>query len=674
MAKLGPTVRSHQVTRVFAPALNRGKPDVVTRRQFLEVGGLGSITAMFKPWNSIGSTAAERRPNILWLSCEDIGPHLGCYGDPHAHTPTLDRLASEGIRYTNAYTTAGVCAPNRSAIITGMYATTLGTHHMRSGGEGVKRSIKPRPPAHVKCFSEYLRNAGYYCTNNHKEDYNFVRSKAAWDESNRKAHWRNRPDPDQPFFAVFNYTGTHEGSVRLTGKELAKRVRRLTPAQRQDPEKITPPPYHPDTPVVRRTWATYYELITAMDYWVNELLGQLSEDRLADSTIVFFWSDHGAGLPRAKRWLYDSGTHVPLIVRIPEQFRTDGQGEPGTVEDRLVSSVDFAPTVLNLLGLPLPAHMQGQPFLGPNLPPERQYVYGARDRMDERYDIIRMVRDKRYRYIRNYEPFKPYHQYMNTAEKGQIMQELHRVAAEGKLPPEAAWFVADSKPVEELYDCENDPHEVSNLAPDPQYRPILERLRRAHEQWMLDTRDLGLIPEPELVELEKMYGTRYAILPELSRVDPSFQERLRSVAILAGRPQPGDLPALIQALESQHAAIRYWAITGIGNLGKQGARAVGSVKKAVNDSSGTVRVAAARALFQLGHEDNVALPALIAELKSPHEWIRLHAALALDGIGEKARPAIPALTEALRGTENKYVVRVANHTLNQLLGTDNQVR
>ncbi len=647
---------------------------MVTRRQFLRVGGLGSITAIFKPWNSVSATAAERRPNILWLSCEDIGPHIGCYGDTHAHTPTLDRFASEGIRYTHAYTTAGVCAPNRSAIIAGMYATTLGSHHMRSGGEGTRRSIKPTPPAQVKCFSEYLRNAGYYCTNNQKEDYNFVRSKEAWDESSGKAHWRNRPDPNQPFFAVFNYTGTHEGSLHLTEEAHAARTKQLTPAQKQDRKKITPPPYHPDTPIVRRTWARYYELITALDYWADDLLTQLAQDGLADNTIVFFWSDHGAGLPRAKRWLYDSGTHIPLIVRIPEQLRADGQGKPGTVEDRLVSSVDFAPTVLNLLGFPIPDHVQGQPFLGPNLPPERHYVYGARDRMDERYDIIRTVRDKRYRYIRNYEPFKPYYQHMTYAEQGQIMQELHRLADERNLPPEAAWFIADSKPLEELYDCENDPHEMNNLAAEPQYRPILERLRRAHEEWALETRDLGLIPEPELVELEKKYGTRYAILPEMTKVDPSFQEKLRSVAILAGRAEPSDLPALVQALKSEHVAIRYWAATGIGNLRNDRSRAVASVQTALEDPSPTVRVAAARALFKLGYDGDATLRLLIAELKSPREWIRLHAALALDSIGEKARLAVPALKEALKDTENKYVVRVANHTLNKLLGTNNQVR
>jgi uncharacterized sulfatase len=645
---------------------------MVTRRQFLKVGGVGGVTAISQPWSLVAMASAGRRPNILWISCEDIGPHLGCYGDPNAHTPTLDRLASEGIRYENAYTTAGVCAPNRSSIIAGVYSTTLGSHHMRSGGEGTERSIKPTPPSHIRCFSEYLRDAGYYCTNNSKEDYNFVRSAAAWDESSRNAHWRNRPDPDQPFFAVFNNTGTHEGSVRMLEREHAVRTKRLTPAQRQDPENLTPPPYHPDTPTVRRTWARYYELITALDYWAGDLLEELEESGLAEDTIVFFWSDHGAGLPRAKRWLYDSGTHVPLIVRIPEKFRVNGQGRRGTVTKQLVSSVDFAPTVLNLVGLEIPDHMQGRPFLGPNLPSERQYVYAARDRMDERYDTIRMVSDKRYQYIRNYEPFKPYQQYMNTAEKGGIMRELHRCAEEGSLPLGAAWFAAEQKPVEEMYDLKRDPHEVNNLADKPEYRPILERLREAHERWMRDTKDLGLIPEPELVELEERYGSRYAVFREPE--GESFLDELRSAAVLAGRPDKSDVPALIEALDSEHAAVRYWAVTGIGNLGNEGGAAVEQVSRAMKDRSGTVRVAAAKALFRMEKHEDEALRVLVDELKSAHEWVRLHAALALDGIGEKARPAVPALKEALEDTHNKYVVRVANHALNELLGTNRRVR
>ncbi|MCP4639616.1 MAG: sulfatase-like hydrolase/transferase, partial [bacterium] len=231
-------------------------------------------------------TLRTEQPNVLWLSCEDIGPHLGCYGDPLAHTPTLDQMAREGVRYANAYTTAGVCAPNRSSIITGVHATTLGTHHMRSGGEGVLHSVKPSLPEGIRCFPAYLREAGYYCTNNAKQDYQVPTPPDTWDESSKKAHWRDRPDPETPFFAVFNYTGSHEGSIRLSAKQHAERTKRLTDTQRQNPDDMTPPPFHPNTEIVRREWAELYELITAMDYWLADMLEQLEEDGLADNTIV----------------------------------------------------------------------------------------------------------------------------------------------------------------------------------------------------------------------------------------------------------------------------------------------------------------------------------------------------------------------------------------------------
>ena len=335
------------------------------------------------------SALASDRPNILWLSCEDISAHLGCYGHELATTPVVDHLASEGVRYTNATVTAGVCAPCRSGIITGMYQTTIGTQHMRS---------KAELPEFIKPFPVYLRQAGYYCTNNSKKDYQFREPPDTWDESSGKAHWRSRPDPRQPFFAVFNYTGCHESGIANVDK-----YRKVTEGlEKHDRELLAPtlPPYYPDTPVTREDWGRYYDVIAAMDRWVGQMLHELEEDGLSDDTIVIYWSDHGVGLPRAKRWLYDSGMHVPLIVRIPPKYRQATQGTPGTVDDRLVSLMDLGPTTLNLTGVAIPEHVQGRPFLGANLPSQREYVFGARDRMDERYDIIRAVRDKRYKYIR----------------------------------------------------------------------------------------------------------------------------------------------------------------------------------------------------------------------------------------------------------------------------------
>ncbi len=605
--------------------------------------------------------AADDRPNILWLSCEDISPHLGCYGDPHATTPVLDRLAKESVLYKNAFVTAGVCAPCRSAIISGIYQTSLGTHHMR---------CKAQLPDHVRLFPQYLRAAGYYCTNNSKTDYQLASTpKETWDVSSGKAHWRNRKDDDQPFFAVFNYTGCHESGIASTNKY--QTVTKDLPASHlHDANQLTPPPYYPDTPIVREDWKRYYNVISAMDRWAGGILKQLEDDGLANDTIVFFWSDHGVGLPRAKRWLYESGMHVPLIARIPAKLRRERQGGPGTVTDELVSLIDFAPTMLNLAGIEIPDHMQGRAFLGDDLTPERQYVYGARDRMDERYDVIRAVRDKRYKYIRNYEPFKTYYQYMNTPEKGATMREIRRVHAEGKLPPAARIFMAPTKPVEELYDLENDAHELDNLADSPNHREVLTRMREAHLEWVLKTKDLGLMPEPEITVRERALSNRFGILRQSA--GDSLMQRLRDAASLALQGK-GALPQLIETMADEDAAVRYWAAIGLGNLGSEAASAKDLLTNHLTDPSPSVRIAAARALCNMNLDDQ-ALPVLIQELGSDREWVRLNAAIVLDSIGDKARPAIPALVEALKDKQNKYVVRVANHALNVMLGTNNAVR
>lgn len=596
---------------------------------------------------------AVKRPNIVWLSCEDISAHIGCYGDPHAITPNIDQLAKQGVRYSHAFTTAGVCAPCRSGIITGMYQTTIGTHHMRCNAT---------LPELIKPFPVYLREAGYYCTNNSKTDYQFKVPEQTWDQSSGTAHWRNRKDPDQPFFAVFNFTGCHESGIESKQKYQSV-TKNLTPEQRQDPDKLTTlPPYYPDTPVVREDWKRNYELITAMDAWAGKLLAELEADGLADNTIVMFWSDHGVGLPRAKRWLYDSGTRVPLVVRIPEALRSEGQGIPGTVDDQLVSSLDFGPTVLNLSAVKIPEHVQGRAFLGDELGAPRDFVYGARDRMDERYDIIRSVRDHRFRYIRNYEPLKPYYQYMNTAEKGATMLELRRVHAEGKLPAAAEVFMADHKPVEELYDLETDPHEVNNLIGKPGNRGTLERLRVAHQNWMRETRDLGLIPEPEIAERVTVMKSEYAVMRQTG--SEALNTRLADVAALASRGERG-FSELRQAIVDEDAAVRYWAAAGIGNIGKNAQGLVDELKDQIKDPAPVVRVAVARALCLIG-EPTIGLPVLAGELESDQEWIRLHAAIVLDELGEMARPVIGALRKGLKDQPNKYIVRVCNKALNDL--------
>lgn len=430
--------------------------------------------------------ASQDRPNILWVSFEDTNPFYGCYGDEAARTPNLDRLAEEGCIWPNTFSTAGVCAPARSAVITGMHPVSMGTHHMRTAHTNEHAPELPTPysavvPHYVKCFSEYLRAAGYYCTNNVKTDYQFDPPVTAWDELSTEAHWRNRPDPDQPFFAVFNPTDTHESGMWPE----------KCPEPTFDPDDMQVPPYFPDTPKVREAMARMYTNIEHNDGILGELLDQLEEDGLADNTIVMHWSDHGP-MPRGKRWPYDSGIHVPMIVRWP------GGLEPGSVSERLLSTVDLGPTVLSLAGIDIPAHMEGRAFLGEQEAPPRDYVYATRDRYDESYDMVRAVRDERYKYIRHCRPDLPYLLWIPFRNRHPILQEMWRLYMEGELEgPELAMF--RDRPVEELYDTERDPHEIDNLARDPDYRGVLERMRGALDEWRREVGDMGEIPETEMV-------------------------------------------------------------------------------------------------------------------------------------------------------------------------------
>jgi N-sulfoglucosamine sulfohydrolase len=422
------------------------------------------------------------KPNILWISCEDISPRLGCYGDNVAQTPNIDRLAGQGIIYTNVYTSAPVCAPCRSGIITGMYQTSIGTHHMRTShvADNLPTPYEAVPPHYVKTFTEYLRAAGYYCTNNAKTDYQFASPVTAWDECSNTAHYKNRPNRETPFFAVFNITVTHES-------------KNWQAPESTDPASVEVPPYYPDTEIVRKNIARLYDNIAKLDSIIGNILKELEDEGLAENTVVFFWSDHGDGLPRAKRWLYDSGTKIPLIIRWP------GYIKEADSDSRLISSIDFGPTVLSIAGVPVPKHMQGRVFLGAQARQPRNYVFSARDRFDESYDMVRSVRDYKYRYIRNYYPLKPYVLWVPYRNRMPIMQELFRLNAEDKLEgAQKIWF-SSTRPPEELYDCEKDPHQIHNLADDPKYKDVLRRMSGRLNKWMSNTNDMGNISEPEMI-------------------------------------------------------------------------------------------------------------------------------------------------------------------------------
>lgn len=610
---------------------------------------------------NVRSEAAEK-PNFLWITCEDISAHIGCYGDPYAKTPRIDELAANGTRFTHAFMSAGVCAPCRSSIITGMYQNSVGTHHMRCNAT---------LPEWLRPFPNYFRKADYYCTNNSKTDYQFSNPhpREIWDHSGSKAHWKGRKT-DQPFFAVFNYTGCHESGIADESK-YEKVTADLTEKERQDPAAFENlPPYYPDTPVVREDWKRNYELITAMDHWAGGLIDELKEAGEWENTIVIFWSDHGIGLPRAKRWLYDSGTHVPFIAHVPEKFSDRTDFASGSVDDRLINSVDFAPTMLELAGMEIPDYMQGRSFATLSQP--REYVYGARDRMDERYDIIRAVRDKRYRYIRNFEPLKPYYQYMNTPEKGATMKEIRAAEKSGSLPETVAQYSRGHKPVHELYDLENDPHEINNLAEQPEHAERLSTMQKALTDWQLAIGDIGLIPESEITARVSAAGSHYAILH--GEEDQSgFIAELTAMATQASTPL--SLPALLTGLNHHDATVRYWGATGLGNFAKEAGEAEEvqtALEEALSDTSPAVRIAAARALCRMGVTVK-GLPVLETELEGENEWARLEAAIVLDELDEAARPALAALESALVDQPNKYIVRVANKAVNDLKGTSNKV-
>ncbi|GAB3284897.1 sulfatase [Larkinella harenae] len=592
-------------------------------------------------WSNAQTPA--NRPNILWIVSEDNNTSLiGCYGNAFATTPNIDRFAKEGILYSNAFSTAPVCAPSRNTLITGMYPPSLGTEHMRS--------TYP-VPAFVRFFPKYLREAGYYTTNNAKKDYNTDDQPDAWDESSNSATYKNRK-PGQPFFAVFNLNVSHESSIHQPAASL-----------HHDPEKVPLPPYHPVTPEFKRDWAQYYDKVEEMDRQFGQLLTELKEAGLAENTIVFYYADNGGVLGRSKRFMYESGLHVPLVVHLPQKWAHLAKARAGSQTDQLVTFVDFAPTVLSLAGIPVPDYMQGQAFLGTQQKPERTYAYGFRGRMDEAIDLSRSVRDKKYRYIRNYLPHKPYGQHLEYLWKAPSVKSWETEYKAGRLSEVQARFW-QPKPAEELYDVDNDPDNIQNLATDPKYAKELTRLRRANDQWLRESRDVGFIPEAILSSI-----ARQTPLFDYARTGKYKAEHVIETATLASSRNPADAKELIRRLTDADPVVRYWAATGCTVL--KPAEAKEPLRKLLQDPNATVQIAAAEALYQLGEKEQP-IAALKKALNDASRPVRLQALSVLQAFGKDAAPASALAKEIIAKTpinnpiNDFYDVRAAQTLLDAI--------
>ena len=546
---------------------------------------------------------ATDRPNILWVVSEDNIPLLGSFADPIARTPHLDTLASRGIRFTNTHSPAPVCAPTRASIIAGRYAPGVGTQHMRS--------MVPLP-ASLRYFPSYLREAGYYCTNRSKTDYNAEILPDTWDESSARAHWRNRAS-EQSFFAVFNFTSTHESNLHQR--------RPLT----TDPAAVRVPAYLPDTPTTRADIAQYYDCMTTMDGQIGQLLADLEADGLADDTIIFYYGDHGGVLPRSKRFLYDNGTHTPLIVSFPAKWQHLAPALPGSARDELVTLVDLPATVLSLAGIEVPAGFDGRVIAGPQRQARPDFIYAFRDRMDEDYDLGRAVIGERFRYIRNYRPELPAGQHLEYLWRQASMREWHALFVAGALgdPVQRAFFLP--RPPEELYDCLNDPDNIHNLATDPAYRSVLQSMRGANQSHLLAIRDLGFMPEAMMRD-RAAGGTPTAVALDESLYPLADCLRLLDTLQLPATP-PAE--ALAAALRDPIPMFRYWAAIAAGRSPELPAE----LRRLLNDAEPDVRIAAATTLLRRADEAE-AWSVLAEALQPDHSGeVRVTAAHALTTLG-----------------------------------------
>ena len=568
------------------------------------------------------TAGSGQQPNILWLVAEDAHVRwFGCYGSTQATTPNIDKLAREGFRYVNAFANAPVCAASRSGWITGLYSLSTGTHHMRSRYE--------IPHDLIKYYPDHLRRVGYYCSNHTKTDYNIGgRPDTACWNSAEEYGWKHR-QPGQPFFCVINYFESHEsrafGAVDQT---------------RHDPAQVILAKYHPDIPAIRKNYALYEDAVENMDKRIGLALTALKQTGLEDDTIVVFCTDHGGVMPRSKRFVFDSGLHSPLIIRIPEKYKyLWPAAQPGMAVDRLVSFIDMPKTWLSLAQARIPEIMQGRIFLGPQAEPEPQYSFAYRGRMDERYDETRAVRDKRFIYIKNYMPYVKWGQHVAYLWHMAATQAWAQCFKEGKCDDVTGLFFKTKPWVEELYDCENDPDCVKNLSTNQEFQPVLERMRKALTDWQLAIHDSGLLPESEMLRRAAEHKTTiYQMVrdPKLYNL-PAYL----AAADVALAKSDSNMGALTGYLSDPDSGIRYWGVIGL-LLGKSLApAAVKALKGCLIDSAHDVRALAAWALIKTGDKKDG--QECLIQLLNQGSYATLTALSVMDWMGGDPAPYLPAI-------------------------------
>jgi len=582
-----------------------------------------SVTVMllcFPGENCAQEKKRPKQPNFLWITSEDHGPHLGCYGDKFARTPNLDKLAKKSMIYLHAWSNAPVCAPARTTIISGLYPPSTGSEHMRS---------MAKLPANMHMFPHYLRLLGYYCTNKVKEDYNLEKTGKVWDDSSNKAHYKNR-GAGQAFFAVFNSTKSHESQIRNPKVKLVG-----------DPAKVRIPAYHPDTPEVREDWTRYYDTIALVDADAGEILRELEALGLLEDTIIIYFADHGSGMPRNKRTPLNSGLHVPMIIHFPDAWKhlAPPDYQPSGKSERLVSFVDLAPTMLSIAGSEPPAWMQGRAFAGKHIAKANDFNFGFRGRMDERYDFQRSVTDGRYVYLRNYATTLPAGQHVEYMFQTKTTQVWKKLYDAGKLNEAQSAFWKSPRDPEELYDLKSDPDEVKNLARSPEHRKILSKLRDACIRHAQDIRDIGFLPEDEI------HRRTAKLSPYAVGHGPGGYDLLRTIdaANEASLPAFKDPALMEERIRDPDPAVRYWGAMAFLIAGKDAVtKHNGLLRKAVKDESPSVRIAAAEALAQYGPKADLdaALIVLLAhaDAKKNSLYVSLAALNVIDRLGAKAQP------------------------------------